>query len=80
MSFIYRFLTREKQISPHVKKFEFDLGILVVSIWLVEKADRFYLIDTGMRGICRPVFAASKHRSDFFDAWTFGSHQWPALS
>ena len=51
MSFIYRFLTREKQISPHVKKFEFDLGILVVSIWLVEKADRFYLIDTGMRGM-----------------------------
>ena len=49
MSVIYRFLTREKQISPHVKKFEFDLGILVVSMWLVEKAGRFYLIDTGMR-------------------------------
>ena len=51
MSVIYRFLTREKQISPHVKKFEFDLGILVVSMWLVEKAGRFYLIDTGMRGM-----------------------------
>ena len=51
MSVIYRFLTREKQISPHVKKFEFDLGILVVSMWLVEKAGRVLLFFKGMRGI-----------------------------
>ena len=51
MSVIYRFLTREKQISPHVKKFEFDLGILVVSMWLVEKAGRVLIIDNGNRGM-----------------------------
>lgn len=51
MSFLYRLLTRTKQISPHIKKFEFELGIFVVSIWLVESSGRFYVIDTGMRGM-----------------------------
>ena len=51
MSFLYRLLTRTKQISPHINKFEFELGIFVVSIWLVESSGRFYVIDTGMRGM-----------------------------
>lgn len=51
MSFLYRLLTRTKQISSHIKKFEFELGIFVVSIWLVESSGRFYVIDTGMRGM-----------------------------
>ena len=51
MSFLYRLLTRTKQISPHIKKFESELGIFVVSIWLVESSGRFYVIDTGMRGM-----------------------------
>ena len=28
MSFLYRLLTRTKQISPHIRKFEFELGVL----------------------------------------------------
>lgn len=51
MSFLYRLLTRTKQISPHIRKFEFELGVFVVSIWLVESSGRFYVIDTGMRGM-----------------------------
>ena len=51
MSFLYRLLTRTKQISSHIKKFEFELGIFVVSIWLVESSGRVYVIYTGMRGI-----------------------------
>ena len=41
MSFLYRLLTRTKQISPHIRKFEFELGVFVVSIWLVESSSRF---------------------------------------
>lgn len=51
MSFLYRLLTRTKQISSHIRKFEFELGVFVVSIWLVESSGRFYVIDTGMRGM-----------------------------
>ena len=49
MSFLYRLLTRTKQISSHIKKFEFELGIFVVSIWLVESSGRFYVIDGNAR-------------------------------
>ena len=42
---LYRFINKyQEQISPHIRKFEFELGdFYVVSIWLVESSGRFYV-------------------------------------
>ncbi|MHC5250067.1 MBL fold metallo-hydrolase [Enterococcus sp. LJL90] len=44
----YPIITKKKIISQHIEKFEFNLGIMVVSCWRVEQEGRYYLIDSGM--------------------------------
>ncbi len=34
---ISRLISKRKGISPHIEKFEFDIGIFIVSIWVVRK-------------------------------------------
>ena len=46
--FIYRLISKRKRISPHIEKFEFDIGIFIVSIWVVEKDNNYFLIDSGL--------------------------------
>ena len=46
--FIYRLISKKKRISPHIEKFEFDIGIFIVSIWVVEKDNNYFLIDSGL--------------------------------
>ena len=46
--FIYRLISKRKRISPHIEKFEFDIGIFIVSIWVVEKDNQYFLIDSGL--------------------------------
>lgn len=45
---IYRLISKRKRISPHIEKFEFDIGIFIVSIWVVEKNNQYFLIDSGL--------------------------------
>ena len=45
---IYRLISKRKKISPHIEKFEFDIGIFIVSIWVVEKNNQYFLIDSGL--------------------------------
>ena len=45
---IYRLISKRKRISPHIEKFEFDIGIFIVSIWSVEKNNQYFLIDSGL--------------------------------
>lgn len=46
---IYRLISKKKEISRHITKVEFDIGLFIVSIWLVEKDGHFFMIDTGMK-------------------------------
>ena len=46
--FIYRLISKRKRISSHIEKFEFDIGIFIVSIWVVEKDNNYFLIDSGL--------------------------------
>ena len=46
--FIYRLISKKKRISSHIEKFEFDIGIFIVSIWVVEKDNNYFLIDSGL--------------------------------
>ncbi len=83
MSFLYRLLTRTKQISPHIRKSSLELGVFVVSIWLVESSGRFYVIDTGMRGMekyAAQFLLPQKIGLNFSDPWTSRSYQRFALS
>ncbi|MGT2908072.1 MBL fold metallo-hydrolase [Streptococcus dentiloxodontae] len=47
-NFIYKIISKKKQISPHIFEVEFDIGIFIISIWVVEKNGSYFLIDTGM--------------------------------
>lgn len=49
--FIYRLISKKKRISSHIEKFEFDIGIFIVSIWVVEKDNNYFLIDSGLAKI-----------------------------
>ena len=45
---IYGLISKKKAISKHITKVEFDIGLFIVSIWLVEKNGHFFMIDTGI--------------------------------
>lgn len=38
---IYGLISKKKAISKHITKVEFDIGLFIVSIWLVEKTATF---------------------------------------
>lgn len=45
---IYKWISKRKQISTHVEKVEFNIGLFIVSVWIVKSGECYYLIDTGM--------------------------------
>ncbi|MGL4662922.1 MAG: MBL fold metallo-hydrolase [Culicoidibacterales bacterium] len=45
---IYNLISKKKKISTHIDKIEFNLGIFIVSIWIVKQNNAYFLIDTGM--------------------------------
>ena len=55
MSFVFKLISRKKQLSPHISKVEFDMGLLIVSVWLVQKDGRTYMVDTGLAGMGKTV-------------------------
>lgn len=68
MSFLYRLLTRTKQISPHIRKFEeFELGVFLLSMAGLNHLVAF-VIDTRMRDrrSTLPSFLLHKKLKQFF--------------
>lgn len=53
----YKVISTQKKISPHILKFEFNLGIFIVSIWVIETNEGYFLIDTGMLGMANYVLS-----------------------
>lgn len=45
---IYKWISKKKKISEHIDKIEFNIGLFIVSIWIVKRGEHYFLIDAGM--------------------------------
>lgn len=45
---IYKWISKRKKISEHIDKIEFNIGLFIISIWIVKQGDKYFLIDSGM--------------------------------
>lgn len=46
--FFLKKITKERQISKYIWKCELNLGLLIISIWLVRQENSVFIIDTGV--------------------------------
>ena len=44
---------QKKQISPHISKIDFNFGLIIFSIWLVESDGLYFLVDTGLPALIK---------------------------
>lgn len=45
---IYKWISKRKKISEQIDKIEFNIGLFIISIWIVKQEDKYFLIDSGM--------------------------------
>ncbi|MFC3932645.1 MBL fold metallo-hydrolase [Streptococcus dentapri] len=50
---LYGIISKKKQISPHIFEVAFDIGVFIISIWVVEKDGVYFLIDTGIGSMAK---------------------------
>ncbi|WP_312540967.1 MBL fold metallo-hydrolase [Enterococcus sp.] len=45
---LYPLITKKIRLSDHIEKYHFNIGIMVISVWLIKANGKYYLVDTGM--------------------------------